>query len=59
MENKYYDGSEKEPNGKKTKKTKKSAGRTVVNVLGSLAGLALTILAGKNQYDKRKGPQQS
>lgn len=59
MKNKYYDGSEKESNDKKAKTTKKATGHKVVNVLGALAGLAITILTGKQQYDKWKGTQQS
>lgn len=54
MDNKYYDGSEK-TSGKKPKATKKSVGKKIINAAGSLLGLAVLVLTGKNQFDKRKG----
>ena len=51
MNNKYYDGSEKDPNKKKPSKTGKSRGKKAVNFLVSLATIAMTIIGVKKGID--------
>lgn len=54
MDNKYYDGSEKKSE-QEPKATKKSVAQKILNVAGTVLGLAALVLTGKGTYDKFKG----
>ena len=53
MDNKYYDGSEK-TSEQKPKATKKSVAKNIFNGAGTVLGLAVLVLTGKNTLDKFK-----
>lgn len=53
MANKYYDGSEKSSDSQKKTQTKKSLGKTIVEIGGSILSVALIVLGVSNSFKKK------